>query len=42
MFIKKYPEKDGRIIVYTSIGTWSKERKAEYQLRKWENINNDN
>ena len=25
---------------YTPIKTWSKERKAEYKLRKWENTNN--
>lgn len=34
----KYPEKDG-IIVYTPIKTYSKERKAEYDMREWENIN---
>ena len=26
---------------YTKISTWSKERSAEYQLRKWEDINGD-
>ena len=24
---------------YTPIKTWSKERKAEYALREWENVN---
>lgn len=27
---------------YTQIKTWSKERKAEYKMRKWEDINNAN
>lgn len=26
---------------YTPISTWSKERKSEYNLRRWENINNE-
>jgi len=30
----KYPEKDG-IIVYTPTRTYSKTRKAEYELREW-------
>ena len=34
----EYPEKDG-IIVYTPIKTWSKERKAEYKMRQWEDLN---
>lgn len=34
----KYPEKDGRI-VYVPIKTWSKERKAEYKLREWSDLN---
>ena len=27
---------------YTPIKTWSKPRKAEYKMREWENINNEN
>ena len=38
MFLKKYPEKDGRR-VYTPIKTWSEERTDEYQMRRWEAIN---
>lgn len=34
----KYPEKDG-IIVYTPIKTYSKERKAEFKMRKWMDVN---
>ena len=34
MYIVKYLEKDG-IIVYTPTKTYSKERKAEFNLREW-------
>lgn len=38
MFIVKYQETDG-IKVYTPIKTWSKERKKEFTMRKWEHLN---
>lgn len=34
----KYRETEG-IKVYTPIKTWSKNRKAEYKMRRWEKIN---
>lgn len=41
MYIVKYLEKDG-IIVYTPTKTYSKERKEEFELRKWMNLNSFN
>lgn len=38
MFRRKYHKSDG-IKVYTPIKTWSKERKSEYKMRRWEQIN---
>ena len=38
MFLIKYWETNG-IKVYTPVKTYSKERKAEYKLREWENMN---
>lgn len=38
MFIVKYRENDGSK-VYTPIKTYSKERKAEYAMREWEDVN---
>lgn len=38
MFTTKYSEMSG-IKVYTPVKTYSKERKAEFRLRRWENVN---
>ncbi len=38
MYYLKYRENDG-IKVYTPVKTWSSERSAEYDLRRWEGIN---
>lgn len=38
MLKRKFQETDG-VKVYTPIKTWSKERKKEYAMREWSDLN---
>lgn len=40
MYFQKYHESDG-IRVYTPVRSYSRERKAEYSMRRWQNVNGE-